>query len=92
MQGFNVELQMSDLHERILSMAKKRGLEKTLCPSEIARQLASDEEQWRSLMEPVRLAAATLIDEGLLVCKQKGELVDIRTVKGPIRLQLASHS
>ena len=82
---------MSDLHERILSMAKERGLEKTFCPSEIARQLASGEEQWRALMEPVRVAAAALIDQGRLVCKQKGEVVDIRTVKGPIRLQLASN-
>ena len=36
------------------------------------------------------MAAATLIDKGLLVCKQKGHIVDIRTVKGPIRLQIAA--
>jgi hypothetical protein len=78
------------LNETIMSMAKKRGLEKTFCPSEIARQLASEESQWRSLMEPVRSAAAKLIDKGQLVCKQNGEIVDIRKTKGPIRLQIAS--
>jgi hypothetical protein len=79
------------LNEIIMSIAKKRGLDKTFCPSEIARQLASKEEdQWRSLMEPVRSAAAKLIDKGQLVCKQNGEIVDIRTTKGPIRLQIAS--
>ncbi len=81
---------MDHLNEIIMSMAKKRGLEKTFCPSEIARQLASKEDRWRSLMDPVRSAAAKLIDQGQLVCKQHGEIVDIRTAKGPIRLQLAS--
>jgi hypothetical protein len=83
---------MADDHlkEAIMSMARKRGLEKTFCPSEIARQIASDEDQWRSLMEPVRTAAAKLIDKGQLVCKQNDEIVDIRTVKGPIRLQITS--
>lgn len=81
---------MNDLSDIIMSMAKKRGLDKTFCPSEIARQLGKDEHHWRSLMEPIRLAAAELIDEGYLVCKQHGEIVDIRTVKGPIRLQIVS--
>ncbi|CAF0762995.1 unnamed protein product [Rotaria sordida] len=78
------------LNEIIISMAKKRGLNKTFCPSEIARQLALKENHWRSLIESVRLAATELIDKGQLVCKQHGEIVDIRTAKGPIRLQIAS--
>jgi hypothetical protein len=76
------------LNELIMSMAKKRGSDKTFCPSEIARQLSANEDQWRSLMEPVRSAAANLIDNGQLVCKQNGEIVNIRTAKGPIRLQI----
>ena len=69
-------------------MANARGQTKTFCPSEIARQMSSNEHEWRSYMEPVRLAAALLIDQGRLVCKQKGEIVDIRMVKGAIRLQI----
>ena len=80
---------LDHLNELIMSMAKKRGLEKTFCPSEIARQISSKEDEWRSLMEPVRCAATQLIDQGQLVCKQAGEIVDIRTVKGPIRLQIS---
>lgn len=82
---------IDNLKDKIMSMAEKRGLNKTLCPSEVARQLAIKEEHWRSLMEPIRLAAAELIDKGLLVCKQNGKIVDIRTVKGPIRLQMTSN-
>ena len=81
----------SHLIESILSMARERGLTKTFCPSEVARRLAPERDQWRSLMEPVRRAAATLIDRGQLVCKQKGDVVDIRTVKGPIRLQIKAN-
>ena len=81
-------LQMNDLEERIMLMANDRGQTKTFCPSEIARQMSSNEIEWRSYMEPVRSVAAKLIDQGRLVCKQKGQIVDIRTVKGPIRLQL----
>lgn len=79
------------LNELIMSMAKKRGTQKTFCPSEIARQFSSKENEWRALMEPVRIAAAKLIDQGQLVCKQRGEIVDIRTAKGPIRLQIIEH-
>jgi hypothetical protein len=78
------------LTEIIMSMAEKRGSDKTFCPSEVARQLAPKEDQWRSLMDPVRSAAAELTDKGQLVCKQHGKIVDIRTAKGPIRLQIAS--
>lgn len=60
---------LDHLNELIMSMAIKRGLEKTFCPSEIARQISSKEEEWRPLMEPIRSAAARLIDQGQLVCK-----------------------
>ena len=83
---------MTNLQDRIMSLAKERGLTKTFCPSEIARQMSSDEQQWRSYMDSIRLAASTLIDQGRLMCKQKGDIVDIRTVKGPIRLQLVDRS
>lgn len=83
-------LQMNDLQEKIMTMAVERGQTKTFCPSEIARQMSSNEQEWRSYMEPIRSAATILIDQDRLVCKQKGEIVDIRTVKGPIRLQIVN--
>ena len=80
--------EMNHLQEKIMTMAIERGQTKTFCPSEIARQMSSNEQEWRSYMEPVRSVATLLIDQGRLVCKQKGKIVDIRTVKGPIRLQI----
>jgi hypothetical protein len=58
---------------------------KTLCPSEVARSLAGD-ERFRELMPHVREAAAQLAERGEIAVTQKGEAVDARTVRGPIRL------
>ncbi len=46
-------------------------------------------ESWRDLMEPVRLAARSLVHEGKLEVLQKGEVVGSDEVYvGPIRLRL----
>ncbi|KAI9002892.1 hypothetical protein DFJ74DRAFT_441239 [Hyaloraphidium curvatum] len=65
-----------------LLAARKDGA--TICPSEVARALAKD---WRPLMDPVRTVASDLVDRGLIVVTQKGQIVDLRTAKGPIRLR-----
>jgi hypothetical protein len=65
----------------LLKLAAERAT--TFCPSEAARALAKD---WRPLMQPVREVAAALIDEGELLCTQRGETADPLTAKGPIRL------
>ncbi len=57
----------------------------TICPSEVARQLALDD--WRPLMEPVRRAARRLVATGQLEITQGGRVVDPSTAKGPIRLR-----
>lgn len=64
-----------------------RGAGKTICPSEVARQLAED---WRPLMLDIRRVAQTLADRGTLHVTQKGEPVDATTARGPIRLGLSS--
>ena len=58
---------------------------KTICPSEVARALESDEEAWRALMPAVREVAAGMAD---IVATQKGVPVDPVTARGPIRLAL----
>ena len=50
--------------------------------------LASDDD-WRSLMEPSRMAARRLVNQGEVVITQKGHVVDPSTAKGPIRIRLA---
>lgn len=70
-----------DIAACLMAMARARGTEKSLCPSEVARRLASD---WRPLMPRVRAVAATLP----LLVTQKGRPVDPRQARGPIRLRL----
>lgn len=58
-----------------------------MCPSEAAR--AVGDVDWRSLMEPARMAARRLMESGQLVITQQGHPVEPSTAKGPIRLRLA---
>ena len=70
----------------ILALLERRAEGKTICPSEAARALKPDD--WRPLMQPVRDVAAAMADEGRLEVTQKGEVVDVRKARGPIRLRL----
>lgn len=65
-----------------------RGAGKTICPSDVARAL--DPQRFRELMPLVRSVAAGLIDAHEIVATQKGKIVDLKTVRGPIRLASAS--
>ena len=57
---------------------------KTICPSETARAIGGDD--WRDLMPLVRDVASGLVDQGEVIVQQKGEEVNIATVRGPVRL------
>lgn len=70
----------------ILGLLDERGPDKTACPSETARALASGDD-FRPLMDDVRRVAFALADAGELDVTQKGETVDGRTARGPIRLR-----
>lgn len=74
------------IREEILRMAETRTRDKTFCPSEVARALS---DEWRPLMERVRSVAQQEVKAGTIVALQKGKVVDIATVEGPIRLRLA---
>ncbi|WP_172961040.1 DUF3253 domain-containing protein [Oceaniglobus roseus] len=71
------------IRDTLLDLAHRRGADKTFCPSEAARALAQD---WRPLMDDVRRVADGLED---IEAVQKGERVNARDAKGPIRLRLA---
>ena len=66
----------------ILDLALARGRGRSFCPSEVARAVAED---WRGLMPEVRSVAATMPE---ILAMQGGVEVDVRTARGPIRLQL----
>jgi hypothetical protein len=72
---------------KILALLDERGPEKTICPSEVARALAGDED-FHPYMEPVREAADRLAKAGRVEVTQKGRPVTIDEVRGPIRLGL----
>jgi Protein of unknown function (DUF3253) len=76
----------SAIRQRILEKVRQRGLEKTICPSEVARELGG--ENWRDLMDEVRLVGAELLQRGAIEVTQKGEVVDLATAKGPIRFRI----
>jgi hypothetical protein len=75
------------IEDRIVELVAARGPDKTICPSEVARSLVGD-DSFRPLMPHVREAAAELAGRGELAVTQRGEPVDARTARGPIRLGL----
>lgn len=76
-----------ELETSILKLLEKRGRGKTICPSEAAREVFSDD--WREHMEDARMAGRRLVAEEKVVVTQGGKVVDASTAKGAIRLRLA---
>jgi hypothetical protein len=73
------------LESAILDLLARRDEGRTICPSDAARAVSAD--GWRELMEPARRAAARLVASGDVVVTQGGEVVDLATATGPIRLR-----
>jgi len=75
---------IKELH---LKFAAERGLDKTYCPSEVAKEYAPND--WRARMDLVRDVADTLVESGDLVVLQQGKIIGQRPTeaKGPIRLR-----
>lgn len=80
----------SDIEQAILNLLNRRKPGATICPSEAARVV--DPEAWRGLMEATRSVAQQLTNEGRIEVCQKGEVIDLESVKGPIRLRLKTQS
>ena len=77
------------LRAAILALASERGPAKTICPSEVARHLlGSDEKAWRLLMKPIRRETVALADEGRVVVKRKGRVVDPQDFRGIYRIAI----
>ncbi|MCF2442597.1 DUF3253 domain-containing protein [Dyadobacter sp. CY345] len=70
----------------ILATVTDRGAEKSACPSEIARMLFPDD--WRAHMKDVREVAIDLHNQGSVVITQKGTPVDVKDIKGPVRIKI----
>jgi hypothetical protein len=74
------------IQDAIAALLAQRGPDKTICPSDAARALAGD-DGFRPLMDHVRRVAFALADDGALEVTQRGEVIDGRTARGPIRLR-----
>jgi hypothetical protein len=75
------------LEQTVLTLLASRAATATICPSEVARTVGT-EQSWRSLMEPARRAARRLVATGQVEITQGGRVVDPSTAKGPLRIRL----
>ncbi len=81
----------AQLEAAILSLLASRPRGSTICPSEAARLVASQQglAEWEPLMQPTRSAARRLVAQGQALITQSGREVDPSTAKGPIRIRKA---
>ncbi len=70
----------------ILELLDGRAPGATICPSDAARVVGTS-DGWRELMEPARRAAGRLVAEGQVEVTQAGEVVDLASARGPIRIR-----
>ncbi|PPU24652.1 MULTISPECIES: DUF3253 domain-containing protein [Xanthomonas] len=75
----------------IRALLAHRLPEQSICPSEVARALSGDEARWRALMPQIRSVAADLVSSDVVQITQRGEVIDVRTVRGPVRLRRGRH-
>ncbi|MDP9399070.1 MAG: DUF3253 domain-containing protein [Actinomycetota bacterium] len=73
------------LEDAIRTLLARRAPEATICPSEAARAVGGQE--WRDLMPPARAAAGRLVDAGEVDVLQAGEIVDVASARGPVRIR-----
>lgn len=75
----------SRLQQAILDLLARRRPGATICPSDAARAVSPDD--WRPLMDAARGAAQRLVDAGEVDVTQGGEVVDLATARGPVRIR-----
>ena len=74
------------LERAILDLLARRREGATICPSDAAREVGTGDD-WRSLMQPARDAAARLVASGDVEVTQRGTVVDVATARGPVRIR-----
>lgn len=73
----------------ILSLARQRGPEKSICPSDAAKAVDPD-GAWNRLMPIVRRVAVRLALDGRIVITRKGKPVDPTEFRGVYRLKIGA--
>lgn len=82
----------TDIEQVIVRLLGSRDEGASICPSEVARSIAGgmagDGGPWRTLMEPVRAAAAQLAARQIVRVTQGAKEVDLAgPIKGPVRIR-----
>lgn len=76
----------AELRRTILALARERGPDKTICPSDAARAVGG--ETWRDLMDDARDIARELARDGDVEISQKGAVLDPDAPwRGPVRIR-----
>lgn len=71
----------------ILQLLEKRGASKSICPSDVARELGGD--NWRDLMDNVRSVADEMAARRLVRITQRDkEIISSQNAIGPVRIRL----
>ena len=74
------------LRAAVLTLARHRGPEGTICPSDAARAVGG--ERWRSAMDPVRDVVRELARDGDVEVSQRGAVLDPdRPWSGAVRIR-----
>jgi hypothetical protein len=73
------------LERAIVDLLDQRRPDASICPSDAAR--AVDADGWRELMPAARAAAGRLAATGSVSVTQGGEVVDVATARGPVRIR-----
>ncbi|APZ98465.1 hypothetical protein BWQ93_08145 [Sphingopyxis sp. QXT-31] len=67
----------------ILALLADRSADASICPSEVARAISTDDD-WRASMPTVHTAIDALLQEGIIQLSWKGRCLEKRT--GPYRI------
>jgi len=73
------------LERTIGELLDQRRPDASICPSDAAR--AADPDGWRDLVPAARSAGGRLVAAGAVEVTQGGEVVDVATVRGPVRIR-----
>ena len=77
----------AEIQAEIVRQLAARAVTSSICPSEVARALHTDEAAWRALMPAVRNAATRLADAGRVRITQGGtDVTRAPPYRGAIRI------
>ncbi|WP_438390953.1 DUF3253 domain-containing protein [Caballeronia sp. DA-9] len=72
----------------MMKLLADRDAGSSICPSDVARALAADEDAWRALMPAVRKVAARLAEAGVVRITRGEDTLSAGEIDhGPIRLR-----